>query len=232
MSNIRALAFDTGGTLLDWHSGVTATLTSIGERRAVTRDWPALTNEYRRSALKSMANQMHPSFNMDDVHRRVMKELAGEHHLDAFTEQDIEEVVQAWHRLDAWSDFPPALGRIRKRFKAISFTILSVAIVMDVSRHNGLNWDLVASCELLGVYKPQPEAYRRAAALLQLAPADILMVACHNYDLNAARAEGYKTAFIRRPKEWGIIPTPDPDPNPGVDIVAADFSELADKIGA
>jgi len=29
-----------------------------------------------------------------------------------------------------------------------------------------------------------------------------MMVACHNFDLNAARACGYKSAFVKRPAEW------------------------------
>jgi 2-haloacid dehalogenase len=110
-----------------------------------------------------------------------------------------------------------------------SFTILSVAIIMDVSRHNDIIWDLVASCEMFGTYKPRPEAYLKVASMMQLAPSDILMVACHNFDLDAARAQGYRTAFVRRP--WGIIPPPDPEPNPAVDLVVGDYGELADALG-
>jgi hypothetical protein len=32
-----------------------------------------------------------------------------------------------------------------------------------------------------------------------LLPAQILMVACHNFDLNAALGCGMRTAFVRRP---------------------------------
>jgi hypothetical protein len=56
---------------------------------------------------------------------------------------------------------------------------------------------------MLRVYKPLPDAYRRAAALLAVEPREILMVACHNFDLDAARGVGYLTAFVRRPDEWG-----------------------------
>jgi 2-haloacid dehalogenase len=71
----------------------------------------------------------------------------------------------------------------------------------------------VLPCEMLGVYKPRPEAYRRVAALLRVLPSEILMVACHNFDLDAARGEGYRTAFVRRPAEWGPAGPPDPVPN-------------------
>lgn len=54
------------------------------------------------------------------------------------------------------------------------------------------------------------------------------MVACHNFDLDAARGVGYRTAFVRRPDEWGPSGPPDPDPNPSpaTDIVVVGFVEL------
>jgi 2-haloacid dehalogenase len=58
------------------------------------------------------------------------------------------------------------------------------------------------------------------------------MVACHNFDLDAARETGYRTAFVRRPDEWGPAGPLDPVPNPGTDIVVAGFAELADRFGA
>ena len=115
---------------------------------------------------------------------------------------------------------------------AVSFTILSVSLIIDTARRNGLSWDAVISCEMLDVYKPLPEAYQRAAKLLQLEPRDILMVACHNFDLNAARGVGFRTCFVHRPDEWGTAGPPDPVPNPATDLVVADFAQLADRMDA
>lgn len=51
-----------------------------------------------------------------------------------------------------------------------------------------------------------------------IAPGNILMVACHNFDLNAAQDAGFKTAFMRRPDEWGPAGPPDPQPNRTYDL--------------
>jgi 2-haloacid dehalogenase len=85
---------------------------------------------------------------------------------------------------------------------------------------------------MLRVYKTRSEAYRLAAKYLAVSPNDILMVACHNFDLDAARGEGYKTAFVYRPAEWGTAGPPDPVPNPACDLIVADFAELADRLDA
>jgi len=231
LDGIKALAFDTGGTVLDWHSGIRAALAETGQRYRVERDWGAITNTYRRRALRGMTNQESPGFNIDGVHRTVLDELVAEHGLTMFSDADRASLARRWHSLDAWPDFPAALARLRSRHVVVSFTILSVSLIIDTARHNHLNWDAVISCEMLGVYKPLPGAYQRTAALLQLEPREILMVACHNFDLDAARGVGYRTCFVHRPDEWGSAGPPDPVPNPKTDLIVADFGQLAGHMG-
>ena len=57
------------------------------------------------------------------------------------------------------------------------------------------------------------------------------MVACHNFDLDAAKGQGYNTAFVRRPDEWGPPGPPDPTANPIHDIIVDSFPELAERLG-
>jgi len=232
MDGIKVIAFDTGGTILDWHSGIAAVLADCGQKRGVTHDWPRLTNEYRRRALRRMLGQVDPGFNIDDVHHEVLDDLLGEAGIAAFNAEDRAAIAGRWHQLDAWPDFVPALERLKRRYLCVSFTILSLALVVAVSRRNDIAWDAVIACEMLRVYKTRPEAYQRAAHLLQASPREILMVACHNFDLDAARAEFYRTAFIRRADEWGAAGPPDPNPNPATDIIVDGFAELADRLGA
>ena len=75
-----------------------------------------------------------------------------------------------------------------------------------------------------------PQAYRRCAQWLGYRPDQLLMVACHNFDLMAARAEGYLSAFVHRPAEWGPAGRPDPVPKPAHDIIARDFGDLATQL--
>jgi 2-haloacid dehalogenase len=232
VQDIKALAFDTGGTVLDWHSGIAAALAETGRRHGIERDWARITNDYRRHSLQRMTGAISPDFNIDDVNRDVLERIVAENELTCFSAEDRRLIAQRWHELEAWPDFAPALDRLRQRHVVVSFTILSLSLIIDVSRRNHLAWDGVLSCEMLDVYKPRPEAYRRAARLLRLRPGEILMVACHNFDLMAARQEGYRTAFVHRPAEWGEAGPPDPNPNPAIDVVVPGFSELAQHLAA
>lgn len=229
---IRALTFDTGGTVLDWYDGVSTAFKRAGERRGLVVDWDRITREYRRRALETIAGAIGPRFNIDDVHRHALDQLIREYGLELFTDGDREDIWRSWHHLDTWPDFPDALSRIRKKYTVASFTVLSTALVIDVSRRNHIDWDCIITGEMVGIYKTHPESYRTAAKLLGMEPAEIVMVACHNFDLLAARKEGYRSAFVRRPTEWGPQGPPDPTPADVHDFIVDDFSELADLIGA
>ena len=224
--DIQALTFDTGGTVLDWHGGLITAFERIGARNDVYREWHSLANDWRRRTMKGIVGQRLPDFHMDDVHRRTLDETLAHFGLGRFSEDDRLELWRTWHRLDAWPDFPGALAAIRERLPVVSFTMLPTSLIVDVSRRNGITWDAIISCEMIGVYKPHPEAYQTAARWLGLAPAQILMVACHNFDLDAARQVGFKTAFVKRPHEWGPEGPPDPVPNPACDLIVDGFDAL------
>lgn len=230
--NIRAIAFDTGGTVLDWHGGLVRALARVGAHHAIERDWHAMANDWRRRTMKNIVGQMHPTFNMDDVHRRVLDETLTAFDFEVLTVIERDELWRTWHQLDAWPDFAPALAALRQSLPVVSFTMLPTALVMDVSRRNAITWDAIISCEMIGVYKPHAGAYQTAARWLNLPPQAILMVACHNFDLNAAHGAGMRTAFVRRPDEWGPAGPPDPDPNMAYDFIEDGFDGLLASVQA
>jgi 2-haloacid dehalogenase len=59
-----------------------------------------------------------------------------------------------------------------------------------------------------------------------------MMVAAHADDLTAAAACGLRTAFVARPLEHGPGRTDEARPPDSCDVVARDFLELADLLGA
>lgn len=227
---LKALTFDTGGTVLDWHGGLVDSLSKVVLAHGQSRNWHEVANHWRRMAMKAIVGQFRPAFNMDDVHRETLVQTLEHYELGFLSDSELTEIWGAWHRLDAWPDFPKALSELKSTLPVVSFTMLPTSLVMDVSRKNGLEWDAVISCEMIGVYKPHLESYATTAKWLGLHPSEILMVACHNFDLNAAKKAGFRTAFIRRPDEWGPSGPPDPNPNMNYDIVEDGFEALVSRV--
>jgi 2-haloacid dehalogenase len=58
------------------------------------------------------------------------------------------------------------------------------------------------------------------------------MVACHKYDLKAARAFGMRTAFVARPLEFGPGARPDTMAETWFDLYLDSFVALAEALDA
>ncbi|GAA6165480.1 haloacid dehalogenase type II [Pelagimonas sp. KU-00592-HH] len=235
LSGIKALTFDTGGTVLDWHTGFREAFAAAGARHGITRDWGSLTNELRRRSMEAMLDLGRagpPAYNFDEAHRFCLDTLLADEGLDIFDDTDRRAI--AWgapHSFTAWPDVQPGLAALRNRYIVASFTLLSYRLIIDSSRRSGLIWDAILSCEGLGVYKLLPESYARAATLLQLDPPECLMVACHPFDLDAARNVGFRTALIRRPEEWGETGS-EVAGEGGYDLEVDSFTDLAIQLSA
>lgn len=238
IAGVKALTFDTGGTILDWHSGFRDALAAAGARHNTDKDWAALANELRRRSLGAMLNlgeKNPPAYNIDGAHRFTLDAILAEEGLDMFDESDRQAIAwDAAHNFRCWPDFTDVLPRLKEKYITVSFTILSYRLVIDTAKRNGLAWDAVLSCEGFGIYKLLPEAYRKAAAFLQLEPEECCMVACHPFDLDAAKAVGFRTALVRRRQEWGDstqLSRIEPGAKP-YDIIVDDFPSLASEVGA
>lgn len=233
-SAVKALTFDTGGTILDWHTGFKDALSALGAELNVEADWPTLANTLRKESLGRMINlgkDTPPAYNFDGAHQSALDEVLTANGMAAASDEQRRRIWwDTVHNLQCWPDFPSTLPRLREKFICASFTILSYRIIIDTARANGLSWDAVISCEGIGKYKILPEAYETAAHYLQLDPGEICMVACHNFDLDAAKAVGFKTAFVKRPDEWGTAGPPDPEPNPIHDYIVDSFPALYDAV--
>src|SRR5690606_38548826 len=103
--DIRAVAFDTGGTVLDWHGGIVAALARHLEPQGLRADWHAVANDWRRRTLKGIVGRVRPDFNMDDVHRQALHETLEHFGLQSATPEQRHLVWRTWHEVDAWPDF-------------------------------------------------------------------------------------------------------------------------------
>ena len=95
MTAIKALTFDTGGTILDWHTGISNALAAASAGHGLERDWPAITYHYRASSLKAMVNAgaaAPATFNIDDVHRDQLAEMIAKYDLGAFTDAERQAI--------------------------------------------------------------------------------------------------------------------------------------------
>ena len=232
---VKALVFDVFGTVVDWRSSVARQVSAAAKRLGVEMDGFALADAWRAEyspSMRRVARGEQPWAVIDDLHRAALDGLLPRFGLAAMDEAARAELNLAWHRLDPWPDTLAGLARLKKRFVIGTLSNGNVALLVNMARHAGLPWDVIFSAETFGAYKPDPRTYDGAAAMLRLEPGQVMLVAAHNHDLAAAQARGLATGFVLRATEYGPAQERDLKPEGDWDVVASDFVELADKLGA
>lgn len=232
-SRIRALAFDVFGTVVDWRSSIIREGAAWSRDYGIGADWAAFADAWRglyQPALSKVRSGELPWTRLDDLHRMALDQILpqfGLAHLDREARRRINTV---WHRLDPWPDSVAGLTRLKGRYIVAPVSNGHVALIVAMAKRAGLPWDVVLGAEVAQAYKPDPAVYLTAADMLGVAAGEMMMVAAHNGDLAAARSLGLRTAFVRRPTEWGPGQTIDLEAEPGADLAVESIEQLADRL--
>ncbi len=233
-TDVRALVFDTFGTVVDYRSSVIAEGEALGRAKNLKADWPKFADAWRSGYGPSM-NRVRsgelPWTRLDELHRAVLDRLIVEYRITGLSPEEIDHFNRAWHRLKPWPDAVAGLTRLKRKFIIAPLSNGNVSLMTDLAKSARLPWDVILGAALAHHYKPDKEVYLTAASLLDLQPAQMMMVAAHRGDLRAAAALGFKTAFVPRPKE-GPNGERDNSSDGSFDVFAEDFNQLATKLGA
>jgi 2-haloacid dehalogenase len=235
-SGVQALLFDVFGTVVDWRSGIARDAAPFLARHGIAVDPHGFADAWRRRyqpAMEAVRTGARPFARLDTLHRENLDAVLRDAGADpaAIPDAELDALNRAWHRLDPWPDAVAGLARMKARFIVAPLSNGNVALLLNMAKRAGLPWDAILGAEVAQAYKPAPAAYLRTAEILGLPPAACMMVAAHNGDLAAARAAGLATAFVPRPAEHGPGQTADLAPAQEWDAIAADFGDLADRLG-
>ncbi|MCZ6672712.1 MAG: haloacid dehalogenase type II [Verrucomicrobia bacterium] len=235
LKDVKALTFDVFGTVVDWRSSIIAEGEALGKKKGLDVDWTAVADGWRAGYgpyMNKVRNGELPWTNIDRLHRMILDELVEQFELQSLSEDELDDFNRGWHRLEPWPDTIEGLSRLRKSYTIASLSNGNVSLLSNMANRAGIPWDAVLSSELAKRYKPDPIVYQTAAQLLGLKHEEVMMVAAHAGDLRAAQGVGFKTAFVHRPFEFGEERRVEASKLTNFDIVAEDFNDLADQLGA
>ncbi|MDE2334812.1 MAG: haloacid dehalogenase type II [Rhodospirillales bacterium] len=233
--SVRALVFDVFGTVVDWRSSLIGLFAEWGARTGRAADWAAIADAWRAAYVPSMDRVRRGEVDwtiLDDLHRASLDALLPGFGLGDVDEPTRREFVRFWHRLRPWPDVLTGLHRLRDKYLLGTLSNGNVGLLARLAKSASLPFDIILGGDLFRHYKPDPQTYRGACGLLNLEPAEVMLVAAHNGDLAAARAEGLATGFVPRRGEYGPHQTGDLAASAAWDVVADDFTDLAARLGA
>lgn len=113
----------------------------------------------------------------------------------------VQELLTGFMDLDVHPDVPAAVRRLRSAgVRLITFSNGSAAVARALLERAGLGaeFESLLSVEQAGAWKPEPTSYAYAAAVCEVAPHEMMLVAVHPWDVDGAARAGLRTAWVNR----------------------------------
>lgn len=199
--------FDVFGTVFDWRGAMVKEVGVIFKQKGIKdidcEEFVELWIEACSKNIQEVSEDKRPFVIVDELNKVVLNEILRQHNIvDKFTEVEKEQLWMVWHRLEPWPDSVLGIAKLKKQFQIGTLSNGNITLLEDLSKNTKIEWDVILSGQHFCCYKPNPLVYYGAAKKLKLEPSEILLVASHKYDLKAAQACGFKTAYIFRPLEF------------------------------
>jgi 2-haloacid dehalogenase len=221
---IKVLAFDQYGTIVDMQKGLTQAVTPFLRRKGWDGNPGRFVTWWRRthfesSMIDALCDRGHTPYRQ--IGHRAVSLVMDRCGID-YTREEVAALVSEIEKLEPFADVVPALEQLRS--KGYRLAILSNGdrdMLQAAGPHIGFAFDRVISVQEAGYFKPHWKAYAKAEEILGQDRSGILFVANHAFDCIGAKSYGMRTAFIdRRRRPFGQTPHQP-------DLIAADFAELA-----
>ena len=215
-SRPQVLVFDVYGTLLDM---------SELERRI------NLITDSKRGYVLWFETFMQYCFadnSLDTYHdfisiARVTLQMIGRHLGRTISEVEANDIIERLKQLPVHEEVQACLSELNDAgYRITALTNAPEKIFCDRMETTGLisYFEKALSAESVKKYKPDRAVYEWAAQKLDVAPAEMLMITSHGWDIAGAKNVGMKTAFIRRNRQLLYPLSPEPD-------ISCELTELA-----
>jgi len=229
LDNIKVLAFDVFGTVVDWHGSLVKEIDSLGIDVDCSEFALAWRAGYAPAMQRVMCGELGWTL-IDDLHRMILNQILEQFEVRGLSEQQKRDLNKSWHRLDAWPDSVEGLTRLKSKYTICTLSNGNIGLLCNMAKNAGLPWDCILSAEVFHKYKPDPGTYLGVARVFDVAPENVMLVAAHQNDLAAARDCGLNTAYIERPMEYGATQIKDVSPNSENTLHAKDIVVLANML--
>lgn len=232
----KVLAFDVFGTIVDWHGSIARAVSALApgiDSDAFALAWRAGYQPAMRRTMAAIADGSGGFRVLDELHLEILRDILPQFpELAHLSEDEIQELNRAWHALDPWPEAVEGLTRLKRKFVITPLSNGGIGLLTYMAKRAGLPWDVVLGAEVFQAYKPDPRTYRGVARVMGVKPEEVMMVATHHTDLDAAQDAGLQTAYIERPDEMGPRKElKDDSPQERHPLHFKDLNALADSLG-
>jgi 2-haloacid dehalogenase len=223
----EVLSFDCYGTLIDWESGILASLRPVLDAHGVATDDESLLALY--GELESQAEQGE-FVRYREVLRRVMAGL-GERLGFQPTPAELDHLGNTLKDWPAFPDSPAALAALKRRYRLAIISNVDDDLFAGSNQRLEVDFDWVISAEKVRSYKPALRHFEVALEEFGISPDRQLHIAQSLYhDIGPANRMGLRCVWVNRRhgKESGGA-TPPASGQP--DLEVPDLKTLVSQMG-
>jgi 2-haloacid dehalogenase len=187
--------FDVNETLLDIGSMAPLFQRLFGDRQ-VLREWFGQLILYSNAI--SLAGPYATFFALG---QGVLRMLGTIHHV-SISVADVDELRTRMATMPVHPDVPAGLKQLKDAgFRLVTCTNSPIDLRTSELKHAGIDgwFEKSLSIDRVRRFKPAPQVYYMVAEELNVAPAEICMVAAHVWDTIGAQSVGCSAALITRP---------------------------------
>jgi 2-haloacid dehalogenase len=194
---IKAVLFDTFGSVVDWRSGVARDVAAFAKRHRIELDAAVFADAWRAKyepSMEPIRNGSREFVPLDQLHLENLHATLAEFGLNAadFDDGDLADLNAAWQRLDPWEDSVAGLVELGKHVIVGPLSNANLALLLRMALRAKLPWTVIVGSDVTRAYKPTMDAYRNMAWILRLAPGEVMLAAAHNRDLTFAQRAGLR----------------------------------------
>jgi 2-haloacid dehalogenase len=224
--SIEVCMFDQYGTVVDMQSGLSEAAAHYLQSKKWAGNPNSLVTWWRRthfenSMIDALLGREHTSYR--EIGQRSLAyvlERAG----IGYTMDEVRMLVAQIERLAPFPEVPPALARLKTRYKLAVLSNGDPDMLEAAREHHGIAFDAVISAAIANAFKPHVATYTKAAEILGVRLHSVLFIANHTFDCIGAKSAGMRSAFInRRRRPFGITPHQP-------DLIVPTMRELADLL--
>jgi 2-haloalkanoic acid dehalogenase type II len=230
LTDFAALSFDCYGTLIDWETGILATLRPWADRHGLGIGDDALLAEFSR--IEPGLQAARPATLYPDVLAGTFHAL-GRHFGRTVSDDEAGAFGQSVKDWPAFPDSADALAYLKRHYKLAILSNVDRASFAHSNRRLGVDFDLVVTAQDVGSYKPTPrnfEVLLERLAALGVPKARVLHTAESLFhDHVPAKRFGLATCWVnRRAGKGSFGATRAPDESVTPDWQVTSLGALAD----
>ena len=214
------LSFDCYGTLVDWESGICASVDKVLQAHGARRSRAEILALFSDIEPKVQNSNGYLEYRL--VLRRVMERIGAELDIRC-AESELDCLADTLPRWPIFPDVTDALRALKTRYKLAVISNVDDDLFAGTAEVMGIDFDAVVTAEQAGGYKPNLYNFTLASERMRVEREGWLHVAESLYhDIAPANRLGIKCAWVDRAGRGGGTRRVDADP----DIVVSDLTEL------